>query len=274
MNSKRRRLVLVALFLACSSCSILGGEGCGSTRWKRASTDERCPGPLPEGSEVPWLAYPRHSHYSYMSLGEWCQRVQSHLSDPVRNKARVVFLGDSITQLWKEVASDVWQEHFGQHSPLLLGIGGDQTQQVLWRIERGELEGLDPAVVVLLIGVNNLIISRASAEDTARGVRAVNAAVRIRLPKARILHLALFPAGETRSDWLRQKIEQTNALLQDLAGLPNVVFLDLGPRFLSPDGGLPPELMDDFLHPTRQGYEVWAHALDPLLAKWIGPPAP
>ena len=269
MNGMGRRLVFVTLVLAFSSCSILGGKGCSSIRWKRAPTDDRCPGPLPEGREVPWLAYPRHSHYSYMSLGEWCRRVQSHLSDPVRNKAKLVFLGDSITQLWKEVAPDVWQEHFVKHSPLLLGIGGDQTQQILWRIERGELDGLDPGVVVLLIGVNNLIISRATPEDTARGVRAVNAAVRDRLPRARILHLALFPAGETPSDWLRQKIEKTNALLQDLANNPNVVFLDFGPRFLSADGMLSTEIMDDFLHPSRQGYVVWAHALDPLLAKWL-----
>jgi hypothetical protein len=104
---------------------------------------ERADAPVPRTIEQPW-----------MSLAEWRERHERQLIDPNRAHARIAFLGDSITQGWGD--SMAFQASFGRYRPLNLGIGGDQTQHVLWRIEHGALGGVRPRLLVVLIGVNNL----------------------------------------------------------------------------------------------------------------------
>ncbi|HEU5074291.1 MAG TPA: GDSL-type esterase/lipase family protein [Polyangiaceae bacterium] len=198
-----------------------------------------------------------------MSLNEWRGRHAAQLVDPVRSQAKVVFVGDSITQGWAE--SPAYLAEFGRYHPLCLGIGGDQTQHVLWRLADGALAGVPARVVVILIGVNNLGNGH-SPEQTFRGVRAVVRRVERDLPAASLLLLCILPAGEAPSDPLREQIQLTNRRLPAL-GSQRVTVLDVGGVFLDADERITPELMADFLHPTALGYTRLTRAVAPELAR-------
>ncbi len=171
----------------------------------------------------------------------------------------VVFIGDSITDGWRRGGLATWKTAFGdKYNALNLGIGGDRTEHVLWRIAHGELEGLSPKVVVMMIGTNN---SRSPAIDVIAGVAADLAAVHAALPQAKILLLAIFPRSLKASDGVRVKINQVNEVLSRLDGKDNIKYLDIGAKFLDADGNLPPSIMPDALHPNAKGYTIWAEAI-------------
>ncbi len=176
----------------------------------------------------------------------------------------LLFLGDSITAYWATRGKDVWAERYPpeKYHPANFGIGGDKTQHVLWRIANGELDDIHPKVVVLMIGTNN---NSKPAEDIARGTTACVTAIRGKLPDAKILLLAIFPRGELPSDPLRTKIANVNPILSKLDDGRHVFYLDFGSKFLAADGTLPKTVMPDFLHPSAEGYRIWADAIQPKL---------
>jgi lysophospholipase L1-like esterase len=214
------------------------------------------------GEEVPWIASPRLIDHPWMSIADWQQRVERNAHLPGRLAAQMVFLGDSITEGWTEVAPQVWREAFGPYQSLPLGIGGDQTQNILWRLNHGELDGLRPKVLVLLIGVNNIWWGGFGPEATARGIATVAEKLREKLPHSKIVVQGIFPAGRRSQDELRQRIIATNLATRDLLlGMETVTFLDIGSIFLSPDGSIDPQIMHDYLHLTEKGYGLWASSL-------------
>jgi lysophospholipase L1-like esterase len=149
---------------------------------------------------------------------------------------------------------------------LNLGFGWDRTQNVLWRLSHGELQGLHPKTVVINIGTNNLTgtgNARASTPaEVVQGILAIHAMVRTVCPESRILVMGVFPRGFGASNPQRAPIAEVNRLLGPaLAGKAKTSLLDIGVRFLEPDGTLPVSMMNDGTHPTEQGYEVWAKAL-------------
>jgi lysophospholipase L1-like esterase len=224
--------------------------------------------PVPPYPETPWTPSPRREDYSWMSRVEWCEKFQKHLQDPARDGTQLVFIGDSITQGWTEVAPDIWSKAFGAMKPLSLGIGGDRTQNLLWRVEQGELAGLNPRVLVLLIGINN-VNAGDTPDATAQGIRSVLDRVREKLLATKILILGLLPSGATADDPLRSRIRETNERLARLQG-PEVFYADIGSSFLNDDASLNAELMPDFLHPGPAGYRAFANALLPHLAPLFG----
>lgn len=177
----------------------------------------------------------------------------------------VLFLGDSITEGWGR-AKEIWQEHYGRYQPANFGISGDQTQHVLWRIENGELNGIQPKVVVLMIGTNNI---RNSAEEISRGDRRIVEEIHHRLPNTRLLLLGIFPRGADPKTpevmTMRDKISAVNRELARLDDGSRTRYLDLGPKFLDAAGNLPADVMPDALHPNVKGYQIWADAMQPLL---------
>jgi lysophospholipase L1-like esterase len=203
-----------------------------------------------------------------MSRVEWCERFQKQLQDPAREGAQIVFMGDSITQGWTEVAPEIWSQAFGHLKPLRLGIGGDRTQNLLWRVEQGELAGLNPRVLVLLIGINN-VNAGDRPEAIAHGIRTVLDRIQEKLPSTKILMLGLLPSGQGADDPLRSRIQETNAKLANLQA-PQVFYADIGDHFLRDDASLNADLMPDFLHPGPAGYKVFASALQPHLSALFG----
>lgn len=185
----------------------------------------------------------------------------------------VVLIGDSITNFWHGPPEDTvqngpsaWQSVFGGMAVVNLGFGWDRTQNVLWRLRQGEFRGLHPRWVVLLIGTNNLTgTSHARANTPEEIVAAINAIcdeVHQRSPETHVILMAIFPRGASPHDPLRAPIARTNELLaQRFGNNGEVTYLDIGKRFLSPDGSISPEIMPDGTHPSDRGYQYWADAL-------------
>lgn len=185
---------------------------------------------------------------------------------------QLLFIGDSITHGWEgDAGKEVWAKFFAPHKAVNLGIGGDRTQHVLWRLENAPLQGLQPKVAVLMIGTNNSNGEDNTPGQIVDGVTAIVQKLRERLPETKVLLLAIFPRGENFNPQ-RGKITQINQVLQKLDDGKNVFFLDIGHRFLNPDGLLPAEMMPDYLHLSARGYQIWAEAIEPKLSQLLGHP--
>lgn len=183
-----------------------------------------------------------------------------------KGEGQLVFLGDSITAGWAGNGKEVWAKAFGAYAPLNFGIGGDRTQHVLWRIENGELEGIKPKAAVVMIGTNNS--GTDPAEGIAKGVTRIIETVRAKLPQTKILLLAVFPRGEKPApNPGREKLKKVNEIIAKLDDGKSVFFLDIGDKFMKPDGMLTKDIMPDFLHLSPAGYQIWADAISPRLAE-------
>jgi lysophospholipase L1-like esterase len=181
----------------------------------------------------------------------------------------ILFLGDSITDGWRNgPAFEIWKERFGPKAANF-GIGGDRTEHVLWRITNGELEGIHPKVVALMIGTNNLGGKGNSPEQIAQGIGAIVKEVRARLPETRILLLGIFPRAKSSGDPLRDSIKEVNRRITKLDDGDHVRYLDIGPKFLEQDGDLSEQIMPDYVHLTARGYCIWADAIQPLLQEML-----
>ena len=193
---------------------------------------------------------------------EHCVRMTQY------GQADVAFLGDSITQGWEDSGVGVWDTEIAPYKAANFGFGGDRTDHVLWRLNNGELIGMHPKVVVLMIGTNNIGQGQ-TPEATADGVKAVVATLLDRLPRTRVLLLGIFPRGATTGDDLRMKVAKATDLFKSCADGRRVVFLDFGSRFLQPDGALPTTMFPDLLHPNAAGYEIWSQAIQPELNQML-----
>lgn len=179
----------------------------------------------------------------------------------------VLFLGDSITAGWRGNGKEVWEKSFATYKTANFGIGGDRTQHVLWRITNGEFDGIKPKAVVLMIGTNNS--GSDDADGIAKGVTKIVKTIHEKSPATKVLLLAVFPRG-TKPDGAfgpqQAKLKEVNATLAKLDDGKGVHYLDIGDKFLT-DGVLKAEIMPDFLHLSKAGYQIWADAITPKLAE-------
>ncbi len=182
----------------------------------------------------------------------------------------MLFLGDSITDFWRTAGRAVWEREWAPLKAANFGISADRTQHVLWRIRNGELDGIEPKVIALMIGTNNTGLERGSATprntpaQAIDGIHAVVQELRTRRPAARILLLGIFPRGEP-DDLERRQIAEINEAISRLHDGGAVTYLDIGDYFLGDNGRIPADVMPDGLHPGEKGYEIWAAAMkEPL----------
>lgn len=184
----------------------------------------------------------------------------------------MLFLGDSILQGWGDVAQkDLWKTHFESYKAANFSIGGDRTQQVLWRIANGELDGMTPKLVVVHIGGNNLW-SNDAPEKVAEGTKKIVDAIHAKLPKANVLIVGLLPALKSSSEPMRDRIRQVNALTAKFDDGKAVRFLDVGAKFVDAGGNIDAEkdfYQPDFVHLKTKGYETWAAAVKPLIVEML-----
>lgn len=191
----------------------------------------------------------------------------------------VLFLGDSITEGWNK-APHVWEHYFSKWTPANFGIGGDQTQHVIWRIANGELDGIHPKVVVMMIGTNNSHYH--TGDEIAAANQKIIELIHAKIPEAKVLLLAIFPRDARRNPEglitdaaiadagkRMAAIDRANALLAKMDNGKNVRFLDIGSVFLGRDGKIPWTIMPDQLHPTAAGYQLEAEAILPLLTEMM-----
>ena len=182
----------------------------------------------------------------------------------------LLFLGDSITDRWSSVPL-VWKENFGKWNPANFGVGGDKTQNVIWRITNGELDGISPKVFVLMIGTNNTHTD--SPADIIKGIERIIDIIHEKTPKSKVLLLGIFPREPRMRDGKpvtmpMDKIRNINKQLPELAKQWNVRFLDITDKFLV-DGKVPKDVMPDQVHPSEKGYEIWAKAIMPTLEEMM-----
>lgn len=210
--------------------------------------------------------------------GWWMPRHQSKVAEAAKKAPKVVFIGDSITHHWDTCATAQRDKYFskGDLKMLNLGFEGDRTQNVLWRLTEGkELDGFEAKVVFLMIGTNNAGWGKEPPIDTIAGIREIIRVIREKQPKAKLVLTAIFPRGKDGNDFCRKYNATVNREIVKFADGKDIVWLDFNDRFLNADGTLPQKMFPDFLHPTGDGYEIWAEeALPYAKAALAGKPMP
>jgi len=192
----------------------------------------------------------------------------------------VYFVGDSITRRWG--ATDYpdllanWRQNFFGWNAGNFGWGADRTEHILWRLENGELDGVNPKVIVIQAGTNNIGARPGDAvkvADITRGLTAIVNICRQKAPNATLILTAIFPRNDNMA--VMQEIDQVNANLTRLADGRGIRYLNVNDKLADKDGRLLAGMMNDRdkLHPTLQGYQVWADGLKPILTELVGPPA-
>ena len=236
----------------------LNKKGRATTACPDYRTQSVTPEPLQEAWAVDWWL-PRHA----AKVAE----IGAHRT--AGRRVDLVFVGDSITQGWENEGKAAFAQHFAKHNAVALGFGGDRTENLLWRLQHGELDGMSPKAIVMMIGTNNTGDRLEDPALTVAGIRRNVEEIRRRQPLAKVLLLALFPRDEKPDGLLRQHNAKINALLPSLADGRQVVFLDIGRAFTNADGTLSKDILPDWLHLSEQGYEIWARSLDTTLTPWL-----
>lgn len=195
----------------------------------------------------------------------WLNRHHGIVENARKGGHEIAFIGDSITQQWASAGKDVWAADWAPRKAVNCGIGGDRTQHIIGRLDDGLFDALtgdnnDIRTVVLLIGTNNTSEPADSAADIATGISVIVKSVRSRLPRARVILMNVFPRG-TRPNAQRYMIEDINARIAHLSRDKRVTILDIGPKFLTPEGEIPKDLMPDALHLSPAAYQIWSDAL-------------
>ena len=200
--------------------------------------------------------------------GGWMKRHESFNERVKQGNADLLFIGDSITQGWEGAGKGVWEKFYGKRNAVNLGIGGDRTQHVLWRLDNGNLYNIHPKLAVLMIGTNNSGTN--TSEQIAAGVKAIVEKLRAKLPETKVLVLGIFPRGPNKEDGKRKINEGANAIIKGLADDKMVFYLDIGPNFLQDDGTLSKEVMPDLLHLNEKSYTTWAESIEPKVKELLG----
>jgi lysophospholipase L1-like esterase len=224
--------------------------------------------PPPTPADQPRVRADRNSHIAHQQL----------LAKAKSGGIDLYFEGDSIGRRWG--ATDYaellahWNETFHGWNAADFAWGGDRTENILWRLENGELDGVDPKVIVLQAGTNNVGREpgdEAKVADVTRGVKAIVDLCRKKAPAATIVLTAIFPRNDSPA--VMPTIARINANLEKMADGKTIRFLDVNARLADAEGNLLEEMTVDGLHPSLKGYEVWAEGLRPILTELLGPPA-
>ena len=231
--------------------------------------------PLPGHQALPSTVVPVTQDRSWPTY-DWATRHKLTSATVKRSQPQILFIGDSITHFFGGEKFDsyplhglkVWNEYYAPRNAGNLGFGWDKTENVLWRLQHGAVDGISPKLIVMMIGTNNT--GNCSAPDIAAGIEAIVLEFNRRLPQSKILLLGIFPRGEKPDAPQRGKIAEVNRLISKLDGKQNVTFLDIGPKFLTPEGVITQDIMPGFLHPNEKGYRIWAEAIEPTVKHLMG----
>jgi len=192
--------------------------------------------------------------------------VQRKLDRFAGKHADIIFEGDSIMNRWETTGKEMWKQHYAGIAADF-GIEGDHVENVLWRLDHGQVDGINPKVVVLMIGTNNS--GQNSATQIADGIKLLVAEYEKRCPNAHIILMGIFPRGEKPTDGGRRKVAAVNSIIKSLDDGQRVTFIDIGPQMIEPDGTISRDMMPDFVHPTAKGYQIWANAIQPVINKYV-----
>ncbi len=210
----------------------------------------------------------------------WLPRHQGVLNRISEGNVDMIFIGDSITHGWDNKGKATWDEYYAKRNAVNMGFGGDRTQHVLWRLENGEIDGINPKLAVIMIGTNNSNGTDNTSQEIADGIVAICKTLRTKLPDTKILILAIFPRGdaEQRKDMDKgasmnpqwAKNNEAGDIASKIADNKHIYYLDINQAFLDEKGVLPRDIMPDLLHPNEKGYKIWAEAIELEVAELMG----
>ena len=214
---------------------------------------------------APTPAKPRTAEDAVTPAMVKLNRHEGIMAHKSKGEIGLLFLGDSITDFFPGVAKATWAK-YAPYKPADFGVGGDRTENVLWRITNGELDGLHPKVTVIMIGTNNIgQCPTEKPEWAAAGVKKIVDTVHEKMPGTKVLLLGVFPREIKADAPNRLKVAEINKIISKLDNGSKTRYLDITKAFLQPDATLTREVMHDFLHPTEHGYEIWYEQMKPLL---------
>lgn len=216
----------------------------------------------------PQLAILPETQTAQWAVNWWLPR---HLEKIAQRKSMkqvdLLMVGDSITHGWEDAGKPTWDKFYADKNALNIGFSGDRTEHVIWRIQNGAVDDINPKLAVIMIGTNNTGHRQQEPAQTAEGIQRIITELQMRMPKTKILLLAVFPRGATEKNQLRMINHDVNELIKDFADEKSVWFLDINDQFLDDDNKLPKTIMPDLLHPNAEGYKIWAEAMEPMIKK-------
>ena len=201
----------------------------------------------------------------------WMPRHKEKLAKKEKmGKVDLVFLGDSITHAFDSKGKEVWKQYYEKRNALNIGFSGDRTEHVLWRLNNGAVDGIQPKLVVMMIGTNNTGHRMDKAENTALGIKTILETLGKKLPNTKVLMLAVFPRGAKADDAKRVRNVEINKIIETYADNKKVFWQNINGKFLDKDGVLQKSVMKDLLHPNKDQYKVWADAIEPKVKELMG----
>ncbi len=209
-----------------------------------------------------------------MTKPGWIERHESMNAKAKQGNIDLIYIGDSIVQRYEGVGKPVWDHYYAPRNALNLGISGDRTQHVIWRLDHGNIDGIHPKLAIVMIGQNNG--GHNTASEIAEGVREVVQRIRTKLPDTKILLLGIFQRREKPTPE-RAVLAEANEMIARLSD-SSVTYIDINSIFVQPDGTIPASLMPDFEHPSELGFQRWAEAIESKVATLMAdqpiPPMP
>lgn len=182
----------------------------------------------------------------------------------------VVMVGDSIIHFWEWKHPASWKQFVGNRTVLNLGYGGDRTENVIWRLTHGELDGYQAKTVVLMIGTNNNSSPDTKPENVVRGIQKCVEIIRQKQPNAKLVLHPIFPRGRSaqskRHADAKKRNDKTNQQLREWAATrQDITWIDFNAKLVDESGWVSKEIMADEIHPTDAGYKFWVEALKPVI---------
>ncbi|WGL18401.1 glycoside hydrolase family 3 N-terminal domain-containing protein [Microbulbifer bruguierae] len=229
---------------------------------KSARASDSCP-------DYRTLATTPDTRHEYWSKGWWDERFQRNQQRLAEGNVDLLMLGDSITEGWEKEGKSVWENFYADRNAVNLGYGGDRTENLLWRLQNGELDGIQPKAGVVLIGTNNTGHRLEDPALTAAGIRAVLEELRARQPQMKILLLSIFPRDPKPGTPMRRVNQGINDIIEEFADGEHIFYQEIYREFLQDDGELSTEIMPDYLHLSESGYQIWAEAMEPTLSRLL-----
>ena len=200
---------------------------------------------------------------------EWWMKRHQSMNKNAKKPHDLLFIGDSITQGWEGSGKGTWEKYYGNRKALNLGISGDRTEHVIWRLDNWNLRNQKKAkAAVVMIGTNNTGHIMQDPTEVRDGVERIVSTLRARCPQAKILLLGVFPRGVKPDDAKRKNNLEINKFISELHNGERIHYLDISDKFLTAEGILTKQVMPDALHPRQKGYEIWAEAIEPKLKEF------
>lgn len=197
----------------------------------------------------------------------WMERHGGMNKAARRGHINLIYVGDSIVEHFEDQGRKAWEHYYAPRRALNLGIGGDRTEHVLWRLEHGNIDGINPRLAIVMIGQNNG--GHNTGREIGEGITLVIHTLREKLPATKILLLGIFQRREKPTPE-RAVLAEANEIAAKLADEKTVFYMDINSLFVGPDGTISKTLMPDFEHPSALGHQLWAGAIEAKVAELMG----